>query len=55
MIFVQRAVMVVFLVGAVESTAWAQSDGRLSGGTGTLYLGSYPQQITVVDLSLIHI
>ena len=49
MIFVQRAVMVVFLVGAVESTAWAQSDGRLSGGTGTLYLGSYPQQITVVD------
>lgn len=49
MTLVKRAVLVLFLLSAVESIAWAQSDGRLSGGTGTLYLGSYPQQITVVD------
>ena len=49
MILVKRVVLALFLVSAVEPTAWAQSDERLTGGTGTLYLGSYPQQITVVD------
>ena len=37
------------LVLACGIVTTAQTGERLSGGNGTLYLGSYPQQITVVD------
>lgn len=46
-----RCVVVTFVLAvSLASVAASQTSGeRVSGGNGTLYLGHYPQQITVVD------
>lgn len=49
MIVIRRVLCALLVVTALGVLADAQSEDRITGGAGTLYLGSYPQQITVVD------
>ena len=49
MTLIHRVLFGLLVVTALGVRATAQSEEGITGGTGTLYLGSYPNQITVVD------
>ena len=42
-------VLTLAIVGAVTAVAGAQSAPDLTGGTGTIYVGAYPNRIFVID------
>ena len=49
MILGKRLLLSLLTASTFGLLVTAQSEDRITGGTGTLYFGSYPQQITVVD------